>query len=377
MFLSVALVALGLSYGAVILRFASGFRKLTATWKPVPPARYPSVSVIVAARNEADHIAPCVESILRNDYPKELLDVTVVDDRSEDDTSEIVSRLAQREPRLHLIRLAESGTGEAGKRAAIRSGVDRSEADVILLTDADSRVQPNWIRTMVATFEETVLFVSGAVAYESGSGLLHQLLELELLGLVAVGAGGIAKDRPNMCNGANVAFRRATFQEVGGYAGTEGLTSGDDELLMQKVARMRSGSVAFCPDPLALVSTRAPRGIAALFQQRRRWASKGLHYPEVRITLLALLVYAFNFTLLAVFVGAFWLSALWPVLLAALLIKILAELWMLWNVCRHFGRLRLVPLTVVGQLLQIPYVVIVGAAGTLGGYMWKGRETRR
>ncbi|MGA7304012.1 MAG: glycosyltransferase [Rhodothermales bacterium] len=374
---SATLVAFGIAYAYVLVRFTGGFRRLIIHWLPHRHEPYPSVSVIVPARNEAEGIADCIQSILRNDYPRELVDVQIVDDRSEDDTFEIASRLSLGPDDIRVVRLQETGSSPSGKRAAIQAGIDRSKGDIIMLTDADCRVPTDWIHTMVSAFNEGTRFVSGPVAYRTDKGWLQRLLELELLGLVAVGAGAIALGKPNMCNGANIAFRRSAFNEADGYSGTDSLTSGDDELLMQKMSRQHPGSVAFCPDREATVTTRAPNGLPELLRQRRRWASKGLHYPEKRITVLALFVFSFNVLLLAGFVGAFWFVSIWPALLAAFFLKLSAEGWMFWHVCSQFGRRELIPLMVPGQLFVIPFVVVAGATGAAGGYSWKGREIQR
>ena len=248
---------------------------------------------------------------------------------------------------------------------------------IILLTDADCIAPRSWIRSMVACFDAKTRFVAGPVAYSSGRTWLGRILELELLGLATIGGGAIALGRPNMCNGANIGFRRTTFLDMGGYTGTDRLTSGDDELLMHKIARAHAGAVGFCPDPNALVETALPESLPELFQQRKRWASKGLRYDDKGITLLALIVYLFNVALLVSLAAGLFGAAIWTALAIATLLKLGAEGWLFWTACRRFGRMYLLPGLVSGQLFEVPYVVVVGAAGAAGGYHWKGRDIRR
>lgn len=373
--LSTVLIALAIAYSVVLARFTHSFRRLIDNWAPQAADPLPTVTVVIAARNEAPRIGACIHSILANDYAPELVRVVVVDDASEDDTVDVVAALSGREPRVNVL---ETATGRGGgKRRAIEAGVDTARSEIILLTDADCTVPPRWIESMVSTFTPETRFVAGPVAYESANSWIGRILELELLGLVAVGGGAIALRRPNMCNGACVAFRRTTFYEVGGYTGTEHTTSGDDELLMQKIARAHPGSVAFCPSVDALVETNPPETIRALFQQRKRWASKGFRYRDMRVTGLAVLVYLFNLALLASVVAALTGAPILEALTVSALLKVGAEGWLFWTACGHFKRRYLIPWMIPGQLFIVPYVLIVGAAGTLGGYEWKGRDIRR
>ncbi len=167
---SATLVAFGIAYAYVLMRFTGGFRRLIIHWLPHRHEPYPSVSVIVPARNEADGIADCIQSILRNDYPMELVDVQIVDDRSEDDTFEIASRLSLETDDIRVVRLQETGSSPSGKRAAIQAGIDRSQGDIIMLTDADCRVPTDWIHTMVSAFNEgtTVRFRTRCLSHRQG-----------------------------------------------------------------------------------------------------------------------------------------------------------------------------------------------------------------
>jgi cellulose synthase/poly-beta-1,6-N-acetylglucosamine synthase-like glycosyltransferase len=376
-FFAATLTLLGVAYALALWRLTQGFRRLTRTWHPDKPADVPKVSVIVAARDEERHIADCLRSILQNDYPQRAYEIIAVDDASSDRTAQRIKEVAGKHPNVQLISPSENAAVGQGKRRAIEAGIERARGDIILLTDADSVVPAIWIRTMVAAFDESTHFVAGPVAYSDGRSWFGRFLQLELFGLVGIAAGAIELGRPNMCNGANIGFRKSTFVEIDGYHGTDHLTSGDDELLMQKIAREYRNSVRFCPDRTNVVTTEPPDSVTAWLQQRRRWASKGLKYEDKAVTALALLVYSFNLALATGLVFALIGLQAWGPLVVATLVKLTAEFWLFWSVCTWFGRRDLLTEIVPGQLIEIPYVVIVGAAGALGGYRWKGRLIKR
>ncbi len=390
------LLGSGLLYALTVGAFAVGFQRVTKRNPPtLPPSCSPTlpfVTVIVPARDEAAGITRCLGAVLANDYPAERFEVIVVDDLSQDATPALVRHLMERvnraavpagfgeddgPPRLRLAAMPENlDRAQAHKKRAIEKGIAGARGEIILTTDADCTVPTGWIRAMVETFDAETALVSGPVLYPTG-GPAADVLALEFLGLVAVGAGAIGIGRPNLCNGANVAYRRAVFDAVGGFGGIDHLTSGDDELLMQKIAYTTPWRVRFCADPGAAVRTEAPAGAAAFFEQRRRWASKGAHYGHPAVTAVVATVYGFYLALLSGVLALPFVPGLGLPLLAGLGLKVLPEAALLGPACRHLGRGRLMAWFLPAQLLHLPYIVAMGAAGALGGYTWKGRRIVR
>ena len=400
---SLLLIALATFYAAFMLRQAAGLRRVLRQPLPPEPAAWPRVSVVIPARNEATAITACVRAVLRNTYPPDRLDVLVVDDASTDATPALVQRLIRQHaplvpangdgtddaratgPALRLLRL--EGAAWAHKKRALEHGIAHATGDIILTTDADCHVPPDWVRTMVRHFTRTgddqpeVAFVSGPVLYRTdaatGGSTFARAQALEFLGLVALGAGAIGAGRPTLCNGANVAYRRHVFEALGGYQGLDHLTSGDDELLMQRIADETPYEVRFCAAPEAAVTTVPAPTLRRLIEQRRRWASKGPRYPRRGLVALLSGIYGFYVMLLGSLVALPFAPALGPAVAVALGLKLGAEAFVLGPACRHFGRRDLLRLFVPTQLVQIPYVVLIAPLGALGGYEWKGRRVRQ
>ena len=381
--LSVGLIALSCAYAAVLVWLWAGFRKVCRQDMPAVAGSGcdPAVSVIVPARNEAAHIIPCLQSIFANDYRH--FEVVVVDDDSEDETAVLAQQFAdvnELGDRLSVVLAGqEKGLAATGhKKRALSLGIERSRGEIIVTTDADSLVPPGWIRSLVSHFDDGVEFVSAPVAYLEGRSVLDRAVALEMLGLVAVGGGGISNGQPNMCNGANLAYRRRAFDRVGGFSSIDHLASGDDALLMLKMSADNPDAVRFCPDMSALVTTRPATGFRGLIEQRRRWASKGLHYDDRAVTALAVLVYCFHLALLATFVAVVIFPQFWPVLGIAFCSKLVSEGLLLHTACSQFDRGHLMKGFVPAQILQVPYVVVIGFLGVFGGgFSWKGRELAR
>lgn len=368
----VPLYALALFYAVFMLRMARGWRRVVR--QHTSAGRPPSlVSVIVAARNEAASIGACLQRIMTNRYPQ--FEVVIVDDFSADATAEIVERCARSydEGRVRLIRLEDRlKSNEAGKTGAIEMGVAEAKGEVVLTTDADCLVGPEWIATMMATMPEEVAFVSGPVLFEPGASWHGRLQSLEFLGLIAVGAGGIGSGLPSMCNSANIAYRRETF---GRLVGSQPLTGApSDEVMLQLLHRERPGSVAFCASPAAVVRTQPAGTLKSFIRQRRRWAGNGARYPSRSLLSAIAAIYAFYCVLFASIIALPLFPALFTHVVFILAVKVAVEAALLVPAARHFGMARLLRWLIPGQLLQIPYVVVIGLAGIVGNVDWKDRR---
>ena len=334
--------------------------------------KFPAVSVLIAVRNEADKIETCLQAVLAQEYPSNLLEVIVIDDSSEDATLEKVKALQKHHPQLKLIQR----TGEiqnAFKKAAISQGIAVSTGEIILTTDADCAMRENWVKTMVSFFSTEVGMVSGPVVLESSNRMLEEFQVLEFMGLIAVGAASIRAGRPNMCNGANLAYRKSVFEAVNGFGGLDSIASGDDELLMHKIHGAGYG-IRFAKDPMAIVRTHALKTWSDFRNQRLRWVSKSTVYKRKSITLTLVASYLgmVTFPLLGVF--ACFESGYLIGLGGAFLFKCLCEFPILFSAARFFNKLHLLKWLLLEQFFHILYILWVGLAANLGGYTWKGRN---
>jgi cellulose synthase/poly-beta-1,6-N-acetylglucosamine synthase-like glycosyltransferase len=126
----------------------------------------PSVSVIVAAHNEADVIERRVRNLLELDYPADRLQVVVASDASTDETEAIVESLAGSDQRVHLVRCPRGG-----KVAAQNRGVAESSGEVVAFSDANAVWQPDALRRLVRSFADPAVgYVTGRASYEAADG---------------------------------------------------------------------------------------------------------------------------------------------------------------------------------------------------------------
>jgi len=112
------------------------------------PSSFPSLSVLVPACNEADKISPALQSILKQDYPN--LEVIAINDRSTDQTGEIIEQLATQYDNLRTIHIETLPDGWLGKTYALKKGYEIAKGDWVLATDADVCYKKLALRSIMA-----------------------------------------------------------------------------------------------------------------------------------------------------------------------------------------------------------------------------------
>src|ERR1700741_4803978 len=106
---------------------------------------------------------------------------------------------------------------------------------------------------------------------------------MDFLVLQGITGASVTKKIHSMCNGANLAYEKKIFYEVNGFAGIDHIASGDDMLLMHKIAKIYPGRIGYLKSTEAIVNTQPMATWPDFFNQRIRWASKATHYNDKRI----------------------------------------------------------------------------------------------
>lgn len=364
-------IGLLILYSFLIMYYRAGWQELTA-FSQVGHEPSTKISVIIPARNEEENIGELLTSLEKQTYPQHLFEIIVIDDHSTDNTATVVSSYSF----AKLIKL-EFDNINSYKKKAIETGVAAATGELIVTTDADCIVPQNWLKTIGAFKEDSdPVFIAAPVMMEHGPGLLQIFQALDFLVLQGITAASVQKRIHNMCNGANLAYKRKVFFEVNGFAGIDHIASGDDMLLMQKIAQHFPGKISYLLSKDAIVATQASKTWKEFFSQRVRWASKATNYNEIKIFCALFLVYFFNCALVALFITGFWMPVLWLGLAGILIVKIIIELFFLYPVAKFYNKEKLLTLFPFFQPLHIVYTVVAGWLGVFGHFEWKGRRVK-
>jgi cellulose synthase/poly-beta-1,6-N-acetylglucosamine synthase-like glycosyltransferase len=369
------------------------------------------LSIIIPARNEEANIENCLQSILQNNYPTHLFEIIVVDDHSEDNTATIVKKYAAQNVKLISLKDFVNDKINSYKKKAIEVAIAQASGTLIITTDADCIVPTTWLQTIAAFYEEKKpAFIAAPVLIDTsypslahthkenakGSDLGHPstrsgegkgvriFQSLDFMTLQGITAAVVHKKQMTMCNGANMAYERAAFYEVGGFAGIDNIASGDDMLLMHKIYKQYPNRVLFLKSKEAIVKTAPVNSIKQFFNQRIRWASKADKYDDKRILPVLILVYFFNCLMLVLPIIGLFINAqcsmfnvqcsMLDVWLWMLFFKIVVEVFFLLPVASFFGKKSILWFFPLLQPFHICYTIIAGWLGKFGKYTWKERK---
>ncbi len=345
----------------------------------VPPGYEPHtfITIVIPARNERSNIGACIDAILAQKYPVHLLEVIVVDDHSTDRTIDVV--LEYNDERVRCIQLADyiiPGTKlNAYKKAALAAGIKESRGSLIVTTDADCTAPNLWLLHIAGLYElKNPAMIVAPVIFSGSHGVLNKFQLIDFMGMQGITAAAHAMKMGNMNNGANLAFSKAIFNEVKGYEGVEHLASGDDYLLMMKVAKLPDARIEYLKSPNAIISTLPQPDWSSFLQQRIRWASKSGKYDDKRLTAILMLVYLFNCSFVVLGIAGIFNHHYWVVAGIMFGLKTIAEYIFMVPVATFFRKQWTQPYFPVLQPLHILYIVLAGFLGFIGNYRWKDRK---
>lgn len=374
-------IFLSLLYSSLILLYVWGWHRLP-TQKFSPKIPTTSICVIIPVRNEATHIGDCLQSVLEQQYPAHLLEVIVIDDHSTDQTPEIVENFKQQYPNLQLLKLAEllpeSSVLNAYKKKAIELAIAHTQQELIVTTDGDCKMNGLWLHHIARLYEkEQPKLIAAPVCFTGEQTFFQRFQTLDFMGMIIATGASVGMGLSNMCNGANLAYQRQAFYEVEGFKGIDDIASGDDMLLMNKIADRYPNSIRFLKSRAATVFSYPQPTFYSFVQQRLRWASKTAKYKDKRITILLAGVYFFNITMVINLIAACCgLISLGKLFLIQFLLKALVDLLFLGSGAYFFKRNKLLWLFLPSQFLHILYIIGIGTLGNFGSYTWKGRKVK-
>lgn len=346
-------------------------------WVDSPSVREAShtgtFTVLLPVRNEKANIQALLSDLLVQQFPPGQWEVIVIDDSSEDNT---LARVREMEAafagRLRVLLLAD--TGLTGKKAAITLGVAQAKFDRIVTVDGDCRVGQGWLASYAAAYSLSgAKMITGPVCM-TGTRFFHQIQAYEFAALVGFGAASLHAKRPATCNGANLSYEREAFQAVNGYEGNRNVPSGDDEFLLQKIAKTYPGDIFFNKTKEAVVRTPAKDTLAELVNQRVRWSGKWKHHRQWTIPVAAVLFFLHYAAMIWAGVQAatdlkdlVWFAGI-------LSIRWFTTLIFVSMVSRLLGQKRLFWASVAGEIIYPFFVIFLGFASIFGKYSWKGRR---
>jgi len=328
------------------------------------------ISVIIPVRNEEEYIENLLKDIMAQRYPGNLFEVIVVNDQSTDGTMDVLENLDLN------INLFVHDSPYNGKKEALEYGIGLSTGEVIVTTDADCRVGPEWLGQISLSFEKyNALMISGPVRFRNTGTFWNQGLMMEFAALQGTGAASLHFSLPTMCNGANLAYLKTAFQHVNGFEGNKDIPSGDDEFLMHRISREHPGRIHYLKSSAAIVETEPVSTINTWYNQRLRWASKWRGYEINSPRVIASIILLINLNLIFGFI--LWLSGVIAavVFFSIFGIKTIVDFIFIYVVNRFLKRNSNILIQILVEMIYPFYVLFFGILGIFGNYTWKDRNS--
>jgi cellulose synthase/poly-beta-1,6-N-acetylglucosamine synthase-like glycosyltransferase len=331
----------------------------------------PAVSIIIAARNEEENIGRCLRSMCNLTYPRDKLEVLVVNDRSTDRTADIVSSFSADSTTIRLIE-ARPPTGHLqGKANAVTQGLDNAHGEIILFTDADCEVQPGWVEETVKYYTDSRVGLVAGFTELKARGQFEKMQSLDWFLLFSLAAAGIRLKHPFTAVGNNLSVSRAAYDAVGGYRSIP-FSVTEDYALFHAVTAQGKFDARFPVDPGTLVLSRPCSTWRQLYNQKKRWFSGGRDM-EVRNLLFFCVSYIFKL-LLVVGLPTMWVAGAWFPWAA----KVVADFIVLLPALAAFRRWNLLSAFFLLEIYLTLYVVLFPPIVLAGGsVIWKDRSFLR
>jgi cellulose synthase/poly-beta-1,6-N-acetylglucosamine synthase-like glycosyltransferase len=341
-------VILILPYFFLLLKIYRNLLKITSFKATIIPSTY--VSVIIPCRNGQDKLPVTLQSISGQDYPGELFEVLIVDDNSTDRTFETVSE------NTGIHRLYVLKNKGSGKKESIRTGINASTGNLIITTDADCIMGKSWIRTIAAFFENNSPdMIIGPVQINRSRGFFGRFQELEFMSLQGVTAGSVMAGNGIMCNGANLAFTRATYLNNSDDLHF-GLPTGDDVFLLHSLKKQVNARIMWLESTDSAVTTDPALTLGSYLRQRRRWISKWNVYTDSFTIVTGIVTFAATMVQLAAFISIFFnISFIW-LFLIIMALKSVPDYLILRNTTGRYGKKHLMHWFLPAQLIYPLYV---------------------
>ena len=331
------------------------------------------ISVLIPFRNERPVLSENLSSLLAQELEGLKVEFIYINDHSEDQGEHLLRPFEEQ----GLIRLIDLEAGVTGKKSALELGINEAKYPWILTSDADCTYSKYWLQAIAKTLgrHDAIDACCAPVNIPGRSKFIHSFQFWDMLAVMGMTAAGHRGLGFAMANGANFAFRKSVFVELGGYDGARHLASGDDMFMVAKIANREGGDIVFADDLDASVHTRPIGDWGALFQQRLRWAGKTNAYQDFTLKYHIGLSFVFSSLIILAWGLSIFESAFLSIALSLLFFRLAIDFLYLRFMARKYSQPVWDVYFPFVQLFHILYIVLIGCCALfMKTYQWKGRR---
>jgi cellulose synthase/poly-beta-1,6-N-acetylglucosamine synthase-like glycosyltransferase len=265
------------------------------------PQNWPSASVLLAARNEADNIERCLQALIEVDYPQ--LEIIVGNDRSEDDTAKIVQRFAtaNNEYDIKLVEIEGKYPQTMAKAAVLAELAHHSKADIYLITDADIAVPKTWAKELISHYEDPKVGIVSGTTYIEGKGIWGSLQSIDWLYFMCLVETFHRAGVKTTAIGNNMSIRSKAYWETGGYENIP-FSITEDYKIYQNATKLGWEARNICNQRVLAIGNPI-KGWRNLLHQRKRWLMGAKELPSNWWVLFIIFSFYYPISLVLFFVA--------------------------------------------------------------------------
>ncbi len=332
--INILLISFGICFSIqlIFLLFINSgfaFRKKKSIVKSIG---FPSVSVIICAKNEEKFLEKNLQYVLEQDYPA--FEVIVVNDCSTDGTQEILDEMQKKHSTLRSLIIHEGNVYKHGKKLPLTIGIKNAQYEYLVFTDADCRpAGKGWLKDLISAFDTETEIVLGYGAYARKGGFVNSLIRMDTFQIGLQYMSLALAGMPYMGVGRNLAYKKSLFTKQKGFAPYSHIPSGDDDLFINKAATSLNTRIAACPDCITISEPKA--SFKEWVNQKRRHVSTAKYYKVstlfmLGITTLSQYLFWLTFTVLL-------FTPYWNIALAFFGVRLLMQTFIYGKAMRKLG----------------------------------------
>ncbi len=337
-----------------------------------------SFSIIVSFRNEAKNLPTLLQSITQLNYPTERFEVILVNDDSSDNYKTVIQNFLVDNLDMQITVIQNNRESLSPKKDAVKTAVSKAKFDWIITTDADCLVPKYWLHNFDSFIRNNdVKMIVASVAYTIENMFLQHFQNLDFLSLQGTTMGSFGINRPFMCNGANLCYKKEAFLEVNGFEGNGHIASGDDVFLLEKMLDKFPNGVKYLKNFESVVFTKPQPNLKSLIQQRIRWAAKMGSTKSMFGKIVGLIVFIANAYLIFLLFLYLTHQISWKYVGLFFLIKLNVDFVLLFKTTEFFKQQDSMRRYLYSSFLYPFFSMYIAFLSFFKGYQWKGRTFKK
>lgn len=331
------------------------------------------ISIVVSFKNEEKNLKEFISEIVKQQYPKDKFELIMIDDCSDDQSYHIAKQQLSSSNITYQLHKQET---HKGKKHNLDLAIQKTNGEIIVTTDADvvSR-NAQWLNTINSYFshQKTDLLIM-PIDYVDSETTLGFFQILENIALTAYTAGFAGINKPFLCNGANLAFSKQSFETINGYQSHAHVSSGEDVFLLEDIKKLKGSNIQYGLSKELIAYTKTQSSLKDLFNQRVRWAYKAKYNSNLLNSGLGLLIILSNLVFLAWFVALAKQSVFTPYLSIFATAKIFFDFLLLLLASVFLRRTKFLSGLIFFESIYWLYALIIGTCSLFWKPNWKGKK---